>query len=85
MSDTQEILLSIYKKPTIKASEAGELFGMSRKTVNSSISLGDFFLPTFKVGRYRFVKLADLANYIDQQAQKGEIEQRALRSMLSKK
>lgn len=82
---TQEILLEIYKKPTIKASEAGELFGLTRRAVNNQISLGEFLIPTFKVGRHRFVRIADLATYIDDQANQGEAETKALRALLGKK
>jgi hypothetical protein len=82
---THDILLDIFKKPTIKASEAGKLFDLSSKSVNNKISLGEFNIPTFKVGRHRFVRVEDLASYIDEQARKGNAENKALRLLLGKK
>lgn len=83
-STTYELLLEMYKKPIIKACEAGEFFGISRKAVNDKICRRDFFLPTFKVGRYQFVRVKDLAIYIDNQAAKAETEIKSYNEAIGK-
>lgn len=66
---TYELLIDKFGEPVIKAHDVGKYFGMKREAVNNNISKGIFFLPTFRIGRCRYVKLKDLADYIDEKAE----------------
>ena len=44
---------------------AGHALGLARQTVRNRITAGTFPVPTFLVGSRRFVRLFDLASFID--------------------
>lgn len=72
--NTQFALLAVFERPIINLKDVcQEYFGISVKTAMQRIKGQDFPVPTFRLVNSErspvFIKVEDLANYIDQQYQ----------------
>lgn len=57
---------------------AGQFLGRASQTTRNQISLGTFPLPTFLIGKRRFVQAADLASWFDTQRSKARQSRKSL-------
>lgn len=53
--------------PNITLSELSSITTQGVRTIQNGIAKGDYPIPSFKIGGKRVFRLADVANYLDEQ------------------